>query len=193
LLHTISAELAEVERQLQQHETKLLGLRQAVSSLLPHIGPDAPLHPIDSLYSLIDLSFRASQIELPTSSLQALLVSGELSTVSGYQLKALLVAWPAHVSRLRSKSGMLEENREDIIRYLHDKAPTLAIAYKTDQLNEYPNSGFAGQAEAIQRDMTLEGLFGNRAMLIEDTLVVISELEVRAADCLNLISAELQN
>jgi hypothetical protein len=142
---------------------------------------------------LIDLSFRASQIELPTSSLQALLVSGELSTVSGYQLKALLVAWPAHVSRLRSKSGMLEENREDIIRYLHDKVPTLAIAYKTDQLNEYPNSGFAGQAEAIQRDMTLEGLFGNRAMLIEDTLVVISELEVRAADCLNLISAELQN
>jgi hypothetical protein len=102
LLNTISAEYAEVERQLQLHEKKLLKLRQAVSSLLPHIGPDALMQPTDSLYSLIDLSFRASQIELPMSSLQALLVSGELSAVSGNKLKALLVAWPAQVSRLRT-------------------------------------------------------------------------------------------
>jgi hypothetical protein len=84
---------------------------------------------------------------------------------------------------------MLEENREEIIRYLHDKVPTLTIAYRTNQLNDYPDSRFTGQPETIQRDMTLEGFFGNRAMLIEDTLVVISELKVQVADCLGLISA----
>jgi hypothetical protein len=63
----MSTEFVEVERQLHLHETKLLALRQAVSALLTHIGPDAPLQPTDSLYSLIDLSFRASRIELPTS------------------------------------------------------------------------------------------------------------------------------
>lgn len=193
ILNTIAAEFVEVERQLGLQETKLLAMRKAVSDLLPHIGPDAPLQPADSLYGLIDYSFRASQIELPTSSLQALLVSGELSAVSGYELKARLAAWPAQVSDLRYKSGMLEQNREEILRYLRDKVPTLAIAHKTGQMNAYPDSRFAGQPEAIQRDMTLESLFGNRGMMIEDTLVVLDALKVQVTYCMKLITAELQN
>ena len=193
MLNTIAVEFAEVERELDRQESKLLAMRQAVSDLLPHIGPIAPSQAVDSLYALIDYSFRATQIELPTSSLQALLLSGELSAVSSYDLKARLAAWPAQVSSLRYKSGMLEQNREEIIRYLNDKVPTLAIAQKTGQLSDYPDSSFTGDSEAIQRDMTLEGLFGNRGMMIEETLVVVDRLKAQAADCMKLITAELQD
>jgi hypothetical protein len=192
-LKTIATEFVEVERQLQQHEARLLALRQAVSDLLPHIGPESQMQSVDSLYALIDLSFRASKMELPTGSLQALLASGELSAVSGDELKALLAAWPAQVSRLRNQSGLLEANREEIIRYLHDKVPTLAIAYKTNQMTHYPEPNFVGEPEIIQRDMKVEGLFGNRGMLIEDTLKIVSELRIRVEDSVNLIAAELHN
>ena len=36
-----------------------------------------------------------------------------------------------------------------------------------------------------------EGLFGNRGMLIEDTLSIVSELQARVENSLNLIEAEL--
>lgn len=190
-LKTVEAEFGEVELQLQRYEARLLGLRQAVSDLLPHIGPDSQLQSMDSLNTLIDLSFRASKMVLPTGSLQALLASGELSAVSGVELKALLAAWPAQVSRLHNQSGLLEENREEIIRYLHDKIPTLAIAYKTNQMTHYPKPSFVGEPENIQRDMKVEGLFGNRGMMIEDTLDIVSELKIQVADSVNLIAAEL--
>jgi hypothetical protein len=83
-----------------------------VSEFLAHVGPDASLESIDSLASIIDLSFRGGKIELPTGSLQALLASGELSTVANSELKALLATWPAEVSRLRNQSGLLEDNRK---------------------------------------------------------------------------------
>jgi hypothetical protein len=41
--------------------------------------------------------------------------------------------------------------------------------------------------------MKVEGLFGNRGMLIEDTLDIVLELEVQAANCVSLIAAELPN
>ena len=192
-LDTIRTEFLEVESQLTNLEQRLLGLREAVSGLLTHIGPESPMQSMDSLSALMDLSFRAAKIELPTGSLQALLASGELSSVPSIELTALLAAWPAEVSRLRNKSGLLEENREEIIRYLHDKMPTYAIAYKTNQMNDYPEPSFTGDPEIIQRDMKVEGLFGNRGMLIEDTLVIVLELKKQVADSVELISIALSD
>ena len=137
-LRTIETEFVKVELELQDLEARLLGLRRAVSELLSHIAPDSQLQTMDSLYALIDLSFRAGKIELPTGSLQALLASGELSSVPNDELKALLAAWPAQVSRLRNQSGLLEEDRENIIRYLNDKIPTIGIAHKTGEMSHYP-------------------------------------------------------
>lgn len=190
-LSTIRTEFVEVEHRLAKADQQLVGLRESVSDFLSHVGPDAPLESMDSLASLMDLSFRAARIELPTGSLQALLTSGELSNVANNQLKALLATWPAEVSRLRNQSGLLEENREEIIRYLHDKIPTLAITHKTNQMNAYPQSSFTVEPEILQRDMKVEGLFGNRGMLIEDTLDIVSELKTQVAKSITLIEAEL--
>jgi hypothetical protein len=162
-----------------------------VSEFLAHVGPDTSLESIDSLASLIDFSFRGGRIELPTGSLQALLASGELSTVANSELKALLAAWPAEVSRLRNQSGLLEDNREEIIRYLHDKVPTLIIMYKTNEMNAYSESSFEFEPEIVQRDMKVEGLFGNRGMITEDTLDIVSELKAHVAKSITLIEAEL--
>ena len=191
-LRTIETEFVEVELELQELEARLLELRRAVSELLSHIAPDSQLQTIDSLYALIDLSFRTSKIELPTGSLQALLASGELATVPNNELKALLAAWPAQVSRLRNQSGLLEENRENILRYLHDKIPTIGIAHKTGQMSHYPKPSFVGEPAILQRDMKVEGLFGNRGMLIEDTLDIVLELKTHVADSVKLIRTELE-
>jgi len=192
-LRTITTEFVEVELELQNLEARLLGLRRAVSELLSHIGLDSQLQKMESLYALVDLSFRAGKIELPTGSLQALLASGELASVPNDDLKALLAAWPAQVSRLRNQSGLLEENRENIIRYLHDKIPTIGIAHKTNQMNHYPKSSFVGEPAILQRDMKVEGLFGNRGMLIEDTLDIVLDLKTHVADSVELIWAELDD
>ena len=192
-MRSLAIEFGEAELHLKNYETLLLNLRQAVSDLLSHIGPDSQAQTSDSLYALMDLSFRASKMELPTASLQALLASGELSAVSDDKLNALLASWPAQASNLRNQSGLLEENREEIIRYLHDKVPTLSIAYKTNQMNHYPDSSFVGDPENIQRDMKVEGLFGNRGMLIEDTLKIVTELQDHLVDTVTLIEAQLSN
>ena len=192
-LRSLAIEFGEVELHLQHYEARLLKLRQAVSDLLSHIGPETQVQTVDSLYALLDLTFRASKMELPTASLQALLASGELSAVSDDKLNALLASWPAQVSNLRNQSGLLEENREEIIRYLHDKVPTLSIAYKTNQMNHYPGSSFVGDPENIQRDMKVEGLFGNRGMLIEDTLEIVTELQDHVVKTVTLIEVELSN
>lgn len=192
-LRSLTIEFAEVELHLKDYETRLLSLRQAVSDLLSHIGPETQIQTVNSLYALIDFSFRASRMELPTASLQALLASGELSAVSDHKLNALLASWPAEVSKLRNQSGLLEDNREEIIRYLHDKVPTLSIAHKTNQMNHYPDSSFVGNPENLQRDIKVEGLFGNRGMLIEDTLEIVTALQDHVEDTVKLIEAELDN
>lgn len=191
-LSTIRTEFIEVGHRLARAEQQLAGLRETVSEFLSHIGPETPLVSPDILLSLMDLSFRASTIELPTGSLQALLASGELSNVTNNELKALLVTWPAEVSRLRNWSGLLEENREEIIRYLHDRIPTLSIAYKTGEMDAYPPSSFVMAPEILQRDMKVEGLFGNRGMLIQDTLEVVSGLKGQVEKGITLIEAELE-
>ena len=116
-----------------------------------------------------------------------------MSELSNAKLHALLASWPAQVSNLRNLSGLLEENREEIIRYLHDKVPTLSIAYKTNEMTHYPDSSFEGNPENIQRDMKVEGLFGNRGMLIEDTLEIVIELQDHVVDTAELIESELSN
>jgi hypothetical protein len=40
--------------------------------------------------------------------------------------------------------------------------------------------------------MKVEGLFGNRGMLIEDTLKVVSKLKAQVAKSITLIEAELK-
>jgi hypothetical protein len=190
-LSTIRTEFVEVDQRLAELHRELVGLRGSVSEFLQHVGPDAPQQSLDSLESLIDLSFRSSRVELPTGSLQALLASGELSSVADSDLRALLATWPAEVSRLRNQSGLLEDNREEIIRYLHDRIPTLAVAYRTGQMNAYPRSSFTAEPGILQRDMKVEGLFGNRGMMIEDTLQIIDELKVRVATGIELIESEL--
>jgi hypothetical protein len=190
-LETLRAEFLEVQSQLSSLEDQLLGLREAISDLLQHIGPDTQLQSMDALLILMDLSFRAATFELQSGSLQAFLASGDLSEVPDSELKGMLAAWPAEVSRLRNQSGLLEANREEIIRYLHDKIPTYAIAYKTNQMNDYPKPSFNGRPELLQRDMNVEGLFGNRGMLVEDTLEIVLRLENRASDILELLDVAL--
>ena len=86
---------------------------------------------------------------------------------------------------------MLEQNREIIIEYLHDRIPTLQIAEKTGNMARYPRSTFRVSAEAMQRDMKVEGLFGNRGILIEDTDAIVETLDERASAVLNLIDEVL--
>jgi len=192
-LKTIETEFVDIGIELKNLEARLLGLREAVSSLLPHISPDSQLQTPDFLYSLIDLSFRASQMELPTGSLDALLASGELAALPNVKLKALLAALPAETARLRRQSGLLEGNREAIIDYLYDKVPTIEMAHKTGQMSHYPRSNFVIDPAVIQRDMKIEGLFGNRGMQIEDTLVIVLRLQTHIDDSLKLIGMELEH
>ena len=54
----------------------------------------------------------------------------------------------------------------------------LDIAQKTGQMTRYPASGFEASSAAVQRDMRIQGLFGNRGMLIEDTDERLRRLDV---------------
>ena len=46
-------------------------------------------------------------------------------------------------------------------------------------------------AEGMQRDMKVEGLFGNRGILIEDTDEIVQLLDDRAVEALSLIDEVL--
>ncbi len=185
-LEAIQNEFTANIDELQVLFDRLESMRVAVIELLPHISPTSPSLPLDSLTSLMDLSFRLGTVELQTGSIQALLSSGELAGVGTPELTALLAEWPAEVARLRNQSGLLEENREIIIEYLHARIPTLEIAHKTGQMDRYPRSSFEASAEAVQRDMKVEGLFGNRGMMIEDTAEIVSDLRLKASRILAL-------
>lgn len=179
-LETLHSEFSTTQERLVDLRLQLETVRVSVAALLPHISPDAPLLPVDSLNTMIDLSFRLGTVEMRLGSVQALLASGELSRIPDPELKALLAAWPADVSVLRRRSGLLEENREIIIDYLHDRIPTLDITHETGQMNRYPRSDFSAGADAVQRDMRVEGLFANRGMMIEDADGVVVTLAEEA-------------
>lgn len=190
-LGTLRDEFDATREDLADEAVKLDSVRSAIARLLATVGPAAPLVSIDSLTASLDRSFRASTIELRDGSLQALLASGQLAQIEDPTLTTLLAEWPSDIARLRTKSSLLEENREIIIAYLHDRIPTLQIAQQTGQMTSYPHSAFRGDPAAVQRDMKIEGLLGNRAMLVEDTDEIIRSLDERAQTVLLLIDQAL--
>ena len=178
-LETLHAEFAANQEDLAELRRRLQSMKIAVASLLPHVSPNAALLKPDSLSTLLDLSFRLGTVELRTGSVQALLASGELADIGDSKLKALIASWPAEVAALRRQSALLEENREIILDYLHDRFPTLEIAHKTGQMSRYPRSNFTANAAAVQRNMRVEGLVGNRGMMLEDTDQIVVGLSDR--------------
>lgn len=192
-LATIQAELYSIDELLSNISSKLEDLRLAVIAVLEHVGPETKLIPIEQLYELIDLSFRMQTIELEAGSIIALLASGELSSIENTELKTNLASWQARVTRLRNKSSQLEENREYIIDYLHNKLPTLEITQKTGQMTRYPSSDFHADPAIFQRDMKLEGLFANRGMLIEDTEVYLVEVHEAVGRILQRLDTSSNN
>lgn len=190
-LQTIRGEFVSIRSELQDESDRLERVRVAVANVLPQISPTAEVLSLDSIAVLMDVSFRHSTIELQSGSLQALLASGQLASVDYPELPALLATWPAAAASLRTQSQMLENNREMIIEYLHDRIPTLQIAEKTGQMEPYPESDFTASAQVVQRDMKVEGLFGNRGMMIEDTDVLVQDLYSRAGRIIDLMDSIL--
>jgi hypothetical protein len=192
-IETLHAEFAANQEALTQLRLQLESMRVAVASLLPHISPNAALLPLDSINTMMDLSFRLGTVELRTGSVQALLSSGELAEIADPMLKALIASWPAEVADLRSQSSLLEQNREIILDYLHARVPTLDIAHKTGEMSRYPRSSFTVGAAAVQRDLKVEGLFGNRGMMVEDTDGIVIELAKRLDRMLALTQQLLED
>ncbi|MFT4888178.1 MAG: hypothetical protein ACJAY7_000480 [Pseudohongiellaceae bacterium] len=177
-LETVYSELSSIDDYISYLLVDFERSRSAIIALLEHIGPETELVSSDQLFELIDFSFRMPTIELEAGSITALLASGELSSISDAKLKSSLASWQARVARLRTKSGLLESNRELIIEYLLDKVPSLEIAQKTGQMTRYPLSSFQTEPALFQRDMKVEGLFANRGMILEDTeihLIAVQE------------------
>lgn len=190
-METLAADFSSTRAEIAELRGVLESLRTSVVNLLPHISPTAPLLPIDSLNAMIDSSFRFATVELGLGSVDALLASGELTRIPSVELKSLLAGWPADVARLRRQSGLLEENRELVLDHLHGLVSTLDIARNTGQMQRYPASSFSASPALIQRDRRLEGLFGNRGMMIEDTDEILIELGRRADRVLALLADEL--
>ena len=168
-LEILRLEFSATRRDLATLRETLESLGLQVAALLPHIAPQATPLPMDSLNTMIDRTFRGATVELGMGSVEALLASGELASIPDNELKALLASWPAEVARLRRQSGLLEQNREQILDYLHGRVSTLNIAQKTGEMGRYPSSSFEANPSVLQRDMRVEGLFGNRGMMVEDT------------------------
>jgi hypothetical protein len=105
----------------------------------------------------------------------------------------LIASWPAEVAALRTQSGLLEQNREIILDYLHDRVPTLEIAQKTGQMGRYSHSNFTISPSVVQRDMRVEGLFGNRGMMLEDTDGIVTSLTERVRRMLALTDRLLED
>ena len=192
-IETLHAEFEANQETLTDLRRQLESMRVAVASLLPHISSDAALLPLDSINAMMDLSFRLGTVELRTGSVQALLSSGELAEIDDPELKALIASWPAEVAGLRTQSRLLEENREIILDYLHDRVPTLDIAHKTGEMGRYPHSSFTISPSVVQRDMRVEGLFGNRGMMIEDTDRIVTNLTERVRRMLALTAGLLED
>lgn len=190
-LATLHDEFTTNRQDLAVLRERLEALRTAVVSLLPRISPGAKLLPLDELNAMMDMSFRLGAIELRTGSVQALLASGRLAMIPDTHLQALLAAWPAQTAELAWQTRLLEGNREAIVDYLHDKVPTLEIAQKTGQMKRYPRSDFTVNSAVVQRDMRLEGMFGNRGMMIEDTDVIVIDLVERSERIIARIEALL--
>ena len=190
-VESMHAEFSATKAELAELRTRLESLRIAVAAILPIVGPNTEVVPADSITKLVDRSFRLGTVELRTGSVQALLAAGELASIRDPGLEALIAGWPTDVADLRAQTRLLEENRELIIDYLHDRLPTLDVTQNTGQMGRYPRSSFSVSGERFQRDMRVEGLFANRGMMIEDTDRIVVTLDELASDALRLLRDEL--
>jgi len=190
-VESLHAEFSATQAELAELRAGLESLRTAVAAILPLVGPDAEVVPIDSITKFVDLSFRLGTIELRTGSVQALLASGELASIGDPMLGALIAGWPAEVADLRAQTRLMEENRELIIDYLHDRLPTLDLTHNTGMMDRYPRSSFSVSGERFQHDMRVEGLFGNRGIMIEDTDKIVVALDELASQAIRLLRDEL--
>ena len=187
-LESVKVELTQTVTDLNELDLRLQSLRSAVVTILNNIGPEATPLGVDSLSTLMDLSFRLNKIEVQTGSIQSLLSSGSFSSIQEPDLKIALASYPAKVARIRNESELLLENREFIVKYLNDKMPTLAITQKTGQMDAYPTTRFSVSTTSIQRDITFEGLFSSRGMGVEDTLEEVLILKEETERVLQLIN-----
>ena len=186
-LESVKVELTQTVQELEELDTGLQSMRQAVVTLLHNIAPDAEPLSLDSLATLMDLSFRMNTVEVQFGSVQSLLSSGAFASIREPELKIALAAYPARTARIRTETQALVDNREYIVQYLNDKMPTLSITQKTGQMEAYPHTSFSIATVVVQRDMTLEGLFSSRGMGIEDTLEEVLKLKADTERALNLI------
>jgi hypothetical protein len=186
-LSALETELESTRGYIGDQRARLESVRVAVSDLLRHVSPDAALLAPDSLNVLMDLSFRMGTIELQGRAPQTMESAGDVATLENAELTGLLASWPIALAEVRTKSALLEDNRERILDYLHGRYPTLDITQKTGDMGRYPHSSFEASAAAIQRDRRVEGLFGNRGMLIEDTDARLERLDTMAAELLHVI------
>ena len=190
-LEALEAELVTTRQLIAEERAQLASARTAVAAVLGHVSPDAPLVSPDSLNTLMDLSFRHGTIEFQGGLPQALQATGEAASIQSDSITSLLSTWPVALADVRTKSSMLEQNREIILEYLHGVYPTLDITHKTGEMTPYPTSAFSASVEVVQRDLRVEGLFGNRGMLIEDTDVQLVRLDEQAAEILTLTRSRL--
>jgi len=190
-VEALYAEFSATQAELAELRVRLEGLRTAVGAVLELVGPDADVVPIDSVTKVVDRSFWLSTIELKTGTVQAVLASGELASIDDPGLKALIAGWPAEVADLRAQTRLMQENRELILDYLHDLLPTLDVTHNTGEMERYPRSSFKVSAERFQHDMRVEGLFGNRGMMVEDTDEIVVALSDLASQAIRLLRDEL--
>ena len=186
-LESVKVELTQTVEELEELDIGLKSMRQAVVTLLHNIAPDAEPLSLDSLATLMDLSFRMNSVEVQFGSVQSLLSSGAFASIREPELKIALAAYPARTARIRTESQALVDNREIIVQYLNDKMPTLSITQKTGQMDAYPHTSFKVSTATVQRDLTLEGLFSSRGMGLEDTLEEVLRLKAETERALHLI------
>jgi hypothetical protein len=190
-LRALETELISTRGLIAEQRIRLESARKAVAELLRHVSPDAPLLSPDSLNVLMDRSFRMGTIELQGRAPQTMESAGDVAVLQNTELTSLLASWPIALAEVRTESAMLEENRELILEHLHALYPTLDITHKSGQMDRYPHSSFGASASVVQRDRRLEGLFGNRGMLIEDTDERLRRLDLMATELLALIRQSL--
>ena len=189
-LNTLKVEFQAAREELDWQRQRLLSNRAAIAQILEWAGHDPAPVSFERLTEQIDLTFRGAAINLQTGALRALVSSGVIGHMQQQELLGLLAEWPTYMVDAQSQTTLLLHNREEIIRYLHPRIPTIEVAYHTGQMGAYPRTSFVGDAETLLSDMEFEGLMGNRGMLVEDSLLYVAELEKRLERALTLIERE---
>ena len=186
-LRALETELEATREYIAYQRGLLEGVRVAVGDVLRHVSPEAPLLTPDSLNTLVELSFEIGSIELQGRAPQTMESAGDVAALGDAELTRLLASWPIAMAEVRTWSALLDGNRELILDYLHGRYSTLDIAQKTGMMARYPKSSFEASTATVQRDRRVEGLFGNRGMLIENMDMRLERLDLLAGELLTSI------